>query len=134
MVHHFWGNDPRALWIMKACVLVLTLPPLVIAWQTIRNRYKPLVYALFFIGVPLTVFVLIGIVLEGLIIKQHVLADTLWGMPYMVVLAEVLATVGYASLKAHLWQPARSGPSGAGARSPFGGSLTPVPNAHDGHD
>ena len=30
-----------------------------------------------FSTVPLTVFVLIGIVLEGLIIKQHVLADTL---------------------------------------------------------
>ena len=40
MVHHVWGNDPRALWIMKACVLI-------------------------------------GIVREGLIIKQHVLADTL---------------------------------------------------------
>jgi len=118
MVHHFWGNDARALWIMKTCVLALTLPPLVIAWQTIRNRYKPLVYLLFFIGVPITVFFLVGIVLEGLIIKQHVLADTLLGMPYMVLLAEVLATIGYASLKSHLWQPAGSGLSGAGALTP----------------
>jgi len=109
MVHHFRGNDPRALWIMKAFVLALILPPLVIAWQTIRNRYKPLVYLLFFIGVPLTVFYLIGIVLEGLLVKQRVLSDTLWGMPYMVLLAEVLATIGYASLKSYLWQPARSG-------------------------
>ena len=62
-----------------------------------------LVYGLFLIGVPVLVFFLVGIVLEGLILKRHVLADTLWGTPYMVLLAEVLATIGYTALKPHLW-------------------------------
>jgi hypothetical protein len=99
------GNDPRAFWIMNLCIWALTLPPLILAWRTIHNRYKPLVYALFFIGVPVLVFFLVGILLEGLILKQHVLADTVWGIPYMVLLAEGLATIGYTSLKPHLRRP-----------------------------
>jgi len=37
---------------------------------------------------------------------QHVLSDTVWGIPYMVLLAEVVATIGYAVLKLNLWRPA----------------------------
>ena len=106
LVYHFFGNGTLALWIMKACAMALILPPLILAWKTIHNRYKPLVYGLLFIGVPITVFYLVGIVLEGLIIKEHVLSDTVWGVPYMVLLAEVLASIGYSILKSHLWHPA----------------------------
>jgi hypothetical protein len=113
LVSHFFGNDARAFWMLKLGALALILPPLLLAWKTIHNRYRPLVYCLFFIGVPLTVFYIVGIVLEGLIIKQHVLAETVWGVPYMVLLAEVLATIGYSSLKSHLWQPANGTPRGA---------------------
>lgn len=115
LVNYFFGQDARALWTMKACALALILPPLVLAWHTFSNRRKALVFALFFIGVPLTVFYLVGVVLEDLIIKHHVLADMLWGMPYMVLLAEVLASIGYARLKSHLWTPAGNEPPSAGA-------------------
>lgn len=105
MVRLLFGNDPRIFWIMNLCIWALTLPPLILVWRTIHNRYKALVYALFFIGVPVLVFILVGIVLEGLIIKRHVLSDTVWGIPYMVLLAELLATIGYTTLKPHLWRP-----------------------------
>lgn len=36
-------------------------------------------------------------------------------MPYMVLLAEVLASIGYALLKSHLWMPEGIGPPSAGA-------------------
>jgi hypothetical protein len=111
LVHHFFGDDVVARLVMQVCALALIVPPLVIAWRTITNRYKPLVFALFLLGVPLSVFYVIGIVLEELIITQHVLADTVWGIPYMVLLAEVLASIGYAVLKSHLWTPADDGAS-----------------------
>ena len=115
MVHHFFGNEPRAMWIMRACTLALILPPLLLAWKTIHNRYKPLVYGLLFLVVPISVFFLVGIVLEDLINKQHVLSDTMWGIPYMVLLAEVVATIGYAVLKSNLWRPVDDEHLGAGA-------------------
>lgn len=111
---HF-GTDRAVYWIALFSVIALTLPPLIVAWRTIRNPFKPLVFALLFLGVPLLVFFLVGQVLEGLILEHKVLADTLWGMPYMVLLAEVLATFGYAILKFHLWQPANDGHRGTGA-------------------
>ena len=40
------------LWIMNLCIWALTLPPLILAWRTLSNRYKPMVYGLFLIGVP----------------------------------------------------------------------------------
>jgi hypothetical protein len=106
MIRHHFGNSRVAFWVTNACIWSLTLPPLWLAWRTIRNRFKPLVYLLFLLGVPVLVFYIVGIVLEDLIITQHVLADTVWGMPYMVLLAEVLATIGYAKLKSHLWRSA----------------------------
>lgn len=111
---HF-GTDPTVYWVVLFGVIALTLPPLIVAWRTIRNRYKPLVFALLFLGVPLVVFFLVGKVLEDLILVHKVLADTLWGMPYMVLLAEALATYGYAALKSHLWQPGSIRRPGAGA-------------------
>jgi hypothetical protein len=102
---HF-GDSSLAFWLMNAAIWALTLPPLVLAWQTIGNRLRPAVYLLFFLGVPVLVFVLVGIVLEDLIIRHKVLADTVWGMPYMVLLAEVLACIGYRKFAPHLRSPA----------------------------
>ena len=70
------------------------------------KTFNPLVYGLLFLVVPITVFYLVGIVLEDLINKPHVLSDTVWGIPYMVLLAEVVATIGYSVLKLNLWRPA----------------------------
>lgn len=111
---HF-GHSTLVYWVVVCGVIVVTLPPLVVAWQTIQNRFKPLVFGLLFLGVPLIVFFMVGKVLEDLIIERKVLADTIWGMPYMVLLAEVLATIGYAMLKESLWQPGRSGRPRGGA-------------------
>lgn len=115
LVHHFFGSAPQAMWIMRACALAVILPPLLLAWKTIQNRYKALVYGLLFLVVPISVFYLVGIVLEDLINKQHVLSDTVWGIPYMVLLAEVLATIGYSVLKSNLWRPADDEHPRAGA-------------------
>jgi hypothetical protein len=104
MVRLHFGDSQFAFWLMNVGIWVLTLPPLVLAWLTIGNRFRPLVFGLFFLGVPVLVFVLVGIVLEDLIIKHGVLAETLWGMPYLVLLAEAAAGIGYARLKPNLWR------------------------------
>jgi len=40
-----------------------------------------------------------------MLIKQHILADTLWGMPYLVLLVEGLAYLGYQMNRQHLRVP-----------------------------
>jgi hypothetical protein len=106
ITEHFFGESRTALNVMRVICVALILPPLVIAWRTIQNRWRPLVFSVLALGVPVSVFYLVGIVLEDLILKKHVLADTIWGIPYMVLLAEALATFGYARLRTALWRPA----------------------------
>jgi hypothetical protein len=99
---HF-GKDPIAFWAMNAAIWLLTIPPLVLAWRTLhRDRRLPM-YLFYLLGLPVFVFVVVGIVLEDMIVKHHILSDTLWGMPYLVLLAEALAYVGYRAYRSHLW-------------------------------
>ncbi|WP_373069433.1 hypothetical protein [Gemmatimonas sp.] len=71
---------------MRACTLALILPPLFLAWKTIQNRFKPLVYGLPFLVVPITVFYLVGIVLEDLISFGRAIDGTSDWLLYSVVL------------------------------------------------
>ena len=103
MVRHLFGPSRFAFWLMNAVILMLTLPPLIMAWRTIQNRYRPLVFAFLLLALPVFVFFVVGIVLENMIVKQHILSGTLWGMPYLVLISEALAYVGYQLSKQYLW-------------------------------
>jgi hypothetical protein len=81
---------------------------LILAWHTIQNRHRALLFAFYLVVLPVFVGLFFGIVLENMIIKQHILANTLWGMPYLVLLVEGLAYLGYQMNRQHLGLP-RSG-------------------------
>ena len=57
-------------------------------------------FVLFLVVVPAVVAVLFGMVLEPLIVEKRLLVGALIGIPYLVWLAEALATLGYWKLKA----------------------------------
>lgn len=108
MVRHLFGKDPVAFWLMNVAIWALTFPPLILAWRRMGNRFRFGVYLLFFVGVPAFVFVFVGLFLEKLILEDVILSGTLWGMPYLVLLAELLAYVGYWRLRQRLWMPVDS--------------------------
>jgi hypothetical protein len=93
---------------MNVAIWLLTIPPLILAWQTIQNRHRALLFAFYLVVLPVFVGLFFGMVLENMIIKQHILADTLWGMPYLVLLVEGLAYLGYQMNRQHIGVP-RSG-------------------------
>jgi hypothetical protein len=95
MVRLLFGNSTVAFWLMNIAIWLLTIPPLWLAWKTITNQPKIWIYLFYLLGLPIFVFLFVGIFLENLIVKYHVLSDTLWGMPYLILLAEVLAYWGY---------------------------------------
>lgn len=102
MVRLLFGDSRIAFWLMNATIWLLTVPPLVMAWRTIGNRRRAAMFAFYLLALPVVVFVLVGIILEDMIVKHGILADTLWGMPYLVLLAELLAWVGYRLTRRHL--------------------------------
>jgi hypothetical protein len=105
IVGHLFGTNPVAFWIMNVAIWSLTGPPLILAWRTIQNRHRLLLYLFYLLALPVFVFFVVGIVLENMITKQHILSDTVWGMPYLVLLTEALAYLGYHFYKKYLWLP-----------------------------
>ncbi len=103
MIRHLFGDSQLAFWLMNVAIWLLTFPPLILAWKTIRNRHRFLLFLFYLLALPVFVFFVVGIVLENMIVKQHILSDTLWGMPYLVLIAEGLAYLGYHLSKQHLW-------------------------------
>lgn len=103
VVRHLFGDSPVAFWLMNLAIWLLTVPPLILAWSTIRNRHRVVMFMFYLLALPVFVFVVVSIVLENMIIKHHILSDTLWGMPYLVLLAEGLAYLGYHTTRQHLW-------------------------------
>jgi hypothetical protein len=91
---------------MNAAIWLIVLPPLIAAWQVVRNRHRWLVFLLFLVIVPGVVALLFGLVLEPLIVQGIVLSGTLIGIPFLVWLAEAVATFGYWRLKPQLRAPA----------------------------
>ena len=105
IARHLFGHNQLAFWLMNVAIWLLTVPPLFLAWRTIQNRYRALLFTFYLVALPVFVFFFVGIVLENMIIKQHILADTLWGMPYLVLLVEGLAYLGYHKNRQHLRVP-----------------------------
>ncbi len=103
MIGHLFGRSQLAFWLMNVAIWLLTFPPMILAWRTIENRHRFLLFMFYLLALPVFVFFVVGIVLENMIVKQHILSDTLWGMPYLVLIAEGLAYLGYHLSKQHLW-------------------------------
>lgn len=102
IVTNLFGRSHATFWAMNALIWLIAVPPLVAAWRAVTNRWRVPVYLLFLVVVPGAVAALFGGVLEPLILEKRVLVGTLMGIPYLVWLAEVLATFGYWKLKAEL--------------------------------
>lgn len=99
VIRTLFGNSALAFWLMNLVIWLLTIPPLVLAFLSIKNQYRVLIFLGFLVLFPAFVFVFVGIFLENLIVEHHFLSDTLWGMPYLVLLAELLSYIGYYSLR-----------------------------------
>lgn len=100
IVTGLFGRSTETYWAMNAVIWLITIPPVVAAWRAVQNRWRLAVFVLFLVVVPAVVAVLFGMVLEPLIVEKRVLVGTLIGIPYLVWLAEALATFGYWKWKA----------------------------------
>jgi hypothetical protein len=94
------GQSTATYWAMNTTIWLITIPPIVVAWRAVRNQFRLALFVLFLVVVPALVAVLFGMVLEPLIVDKRVLVGDLVGIPYLVWLAEALATLGYWKLKA----------------------------------
>jgi hypothetical protein len=98
----FYGSDELMFWLMNFCIWLVTFPPLILAYFSIQNSNRLTIFLFYILVFPVFVFLFFGIFLEDLITKYYFLSDTIWGMPYLVILVEILAYAGYYSFRKHL--------------------------------
>ena len=101
----------------EAVVLALGLPPLVATWRRLRPGWGRLGWFAGFLVLPLAVFIVVILLgLEPLVTEKKFLWQTVWGVPYLVLVVELGCTLGYYALRRALWVPVRD--QGAPATAP----------------
>lgn len=102
---HLFGNDsPIASWITIGLVLACTVPPLIAAYRAINNSRKAIWFLAFYLLPFIFVIVFAGLFLEEfLLLDQKLLANTIVGIPYLLILTEILCVAGYALTKKYLY-------------------------------
>lgn len=93
---HLLGPTDLSYWIANGIVWALGLPPLILAFLAIENRRRTLWFLAFLILPFMFVFLFAGLFLEDWLLKEHhVLAQPFLGIPLLIILVEILATVLY---------------------------------------
>lgn len=102
VVRFLFGDSRIAFWLMNLTIWLLTVPPLLMAWRTLAPRLRALKFGFFLLALPVFVFVVVGLVLEGLLVQQQVLAGRIAGIPMMVLALLATAAAGLALTRSHL--------------------------------
>ncbi len=106
MAHQLFAPSPLRYWTTVLLVWVACVPPLVAAWRAIGNRLRPLWFAGFFLLPFVFVILFAGLFLESyLLLKQQFLATTVLGIPWLILLVEVVSMGLYYGFRRHLAGP-----------------------------
>ncbi len=94
-----FGRSPMVFWLTVAGVWAVCLPPLVEAFRQLRNRPR-VAWGLGFFMLPfLFVVVFAGFLEYFVLLKWHVLAMPVLGVPYLILLVEVVCVVMFEVFK-----------------------------------
>jgi hypothetical protein len=103
VARHAFGPSRLAFWVTVLLVWAACVPPLVAAYRAIGNRRRPLWFAGFFLLPFAFVVAFAGGFLESyLLLGRRLLATPVLGVPYLLLLVEVVSLALYAGLRKHL--------------------------------
>jgi hypothetical protein len=95
-----FGDTQAGYWLTVLVVWALAVPPLVIAYRAVANRWRVLWFIGFFILPFVFVIVFAGFFLEEwLLLKQQFLATPVLGIPLLIVAVEVISLVLYLAFR-----------------------------------
>lgn len=98
-----YPNSAVANWITVLLVWLACIPPLVVAYRAIANRWRALWFAGFFVLPFVYVVLFAGLFLENyLLLSRHVLATRVVGVPWLIIVVEVLSLTIYAYFRSDI--------------------------------
>ena len=96
VAYRLYGHSNVAWWVAIAVVWLACVPPLVVAYRAIGNRRRWLWFTGFFVLPFLYVILFAGLFLENyLLLGQRFLANTILGIPLLIILIEILSLLVY---------------------------------------
>jgi hypothetical protein len=102
-----FGRTPLVFWLTAIAVWAVCLPPLIAAFNAIRNRPKVAWFAGFLVLPFVFVVLFAGFLETFVLLRHHVLATEVIGVPYLIVLVEVACVVVFEIYKKALAAPVR---------------------------
>src|SRR5439155_14592481 len=105
VTNKIFGHSPLGFWITNLAIWILAIPPLLFAYRAITNRHRVLWFIGFFVLPFVFVFVFAGMFLEQwLLLDQKFLATPIIGIPYLILLVEVLSIIVFAIFRRGITQ------------------------------
>ncbi|MES2390572.1 MAG: hypothetical protein V4555_02950 [Acidobacteriota bacterium] len=90
-----FGRHPLVFWLTVVVVWGVCLPPLVEAFQQLRNQPRIAWFAAFFLLPFCFVVVFAGVLEEFVLLRHPVMATGVLGIPYLILLVEALSVVTF---------------------------------------
>jgi hypothetical protein len=107
------GEDSIAYWLTNLAIWVLALPPLFAAWRALAKPKRFWWFTGLFL-LPFAFVLVFGVVMETwLLLQLHFLAETVYGIPMLLVLTELVCLVVYLGLRDDLQGRPRAGEPGS---------------------
>ncbi|MDP9017059.1 MAG: hypothetical protein M3N19_01895 [Candidatus Eremiobacteraeota bacterium] len=98
-----FGNSPLVFWLTIIVIWAIALPPLIEAYRQLENRPKAAWFIGFFVLPFIFVIGFAGLFLEQfLLVDRQVLASSVLGIPYLILLVEILSAVVYEVFRKNL--------------------------------
>ncbi len=94
VTNKIFGHSPLGFWLTNLAIWILAIPPLLFAYRAITNRHRVLWFIGFFVLPFVFVFVFAGMFLEQwLLLDRKFLAVPIIGIPYLILVVEVLSII-----------------------------------------
>jgi len=104
VARHLFGDSRVAFWATNFLIWLVAVPPLIYAYRAITNRGRLLWFSGFFILPFVFVILFAGMFLEDfLLLKERFLANTVIGIPYLILLVEVVCLVGFYAYRRQIY-------------------------------
>lgn len=98
-VIHLWGRSEFNWWMTLMIIWVICLPPLIVAFRAISNRFRILWFLFYFLLFPYLLFGPFFFLLEYLMLKKEVLSSTILGVGWLFIVNELITIALYFKTK-----------------------------------
>lgn len=97
-----FGNNQLNSWIVGIIIFAICIPPLLIAYRSIKNKYRSPWFLLYFLFLPYILFGPPFVLMEYLMVQKEVLDQTVIGIGLLFVINELFTIGLYFKVKKYI--------------------------------